>query len=122
MLHVLLTHGRDYLTDAEFQSRLEQHLVDYYRLLSKSLLVRHDRKFWQYHKRQLDARLHFSCGRLAQAMFAHVCRAALNPRDTIEKLLALGDRRRTERERPAPTESARLDANGRMVIRTAPDR
>jgi glycosyltransferase involved in cell wall biosynthesis len=124
LLHILFAHGRDYLTEEEFQFRLERHLSDYYRLLSKNLFVRRDKKFWNYHRTQIDARLRFSRLRLAQAMLAHFGRAALNPRDAIEKLVALGNRWRNLERRPVAAEApaGQFDADGRIAMRPAPDR
>jgi glycosyltransferase involved in cell wall biosynthesis len=87
-LHILLTHGRDYLTDAEYALRLDRHLTDYYEFLGKSLFFRRrDKRFWEYHMRQFE-RVGFSRSRLLQAMVTQAWRAALNPRYSVERLLA----------------------------------
>jgi glycosyltransferase involved in cell wall biosynthesis len=88
MLHILVTYGRDYLTDEEFQVRLDRHLREYYRFLSKSLLSRRDKRFWDYHQKQLtQAGVGFSRACLARATVAYLLDGALNPATTIKKLL-----------------------------------
>lgn len=88
MLHILLRHGPHYLTPQEFAICLTEHLSEYYRFLGKSLLLRREKGFWDYHKRQLiKSGLGFSRARLARAALATLCIATLNPKDTIQKLL-----------------------------------
>jgi len=97
-LHILLTHGRDYLTDAEYRIRLDRHLTDYYEFLGKSLFCRRDKRFWEYHMCQLD-RVGFSRSRLLKAIVTQMGRAGLNPKQSLEKLLA----RRNSHETDAPS-------------------
>src|SRR5207237_1215975 len=52
-LHVLATHGPEYLSREEIKARLQWHLSEYYRVLGKSLILVRDKKFWAYHKAQL---------------------------------------------------------------------
>lgn len=88
MLHILVTHGPDYLTGQELEACLNQHLAEYYEYLAKNLFLGRDEKFWRYHRRQLiEAGLGFSRIRLARATLANLCSAALCPKDTIKKLL-----------------------------------
>jgi len=94
MLHILLRHGKDCLTEEEFGPYLDRHLADYYRFLAKSVLLRRDLKFWEYHKRQLaELGFGFSRGRLALATLASCCSVALNPLAAVQKLV----KRRTTR-------------------------
>jgi glycosyltransferase involved in cell wall biosynthesis len=87
-LHILLTYGGDYLTREEFEACLERHLSEYYRFLGKSLLLGGQRQLWEYHKRQLaQSGIGFSRLRLAMGTMATLCDAALNPEDSIQKLL-----------------------------------
>jgi glycosyltransferase involved in cell wall biosynthesis len=88
MLRTLVAHGRDYLTSEEFTDRLNGHLDDYYRFLGKSLMLGRSRKFWDYHKGQLaENRVDFSQARLVKGLLATMCSAALNPMDTVQKIL-----------------------------------
>jgi glycosyltransferase involved in cell wall biosynthesis len=87
-LYALVTYGRDYLTTKEFDQCIKGHLFEYYRFLGKNLLFGRDSRFWQYHKRKLtEAGIGFSKLRLAGAFLGTLCEAALNPKDSIKKLL-----------------------------------
>ena len=83
VLRALLAHGRDYLTQEEFDRLLEQRILDYYQFLSASLLRGRDRAFWAYHKAQLDATTGFSWGRLAGVIIRS---AAQKPAAVLKKL------------------------------------
>jgi glycosyltransferase involved in cell wall biosynthesis len=88
-LHDLVAYGRDYLTQQEFESCLNRQLSAYYEFLARSLRRRRDQKFWNYHKNKLiESGAGFDRVRLAKAFLAKLVSAALNPKDTIEKLLA----------------------------------
>jgi hypothetical protein len=93
MLHALVTHGRDFLAREEFEVCLDRHMSKYYNFLAVSLIRgRRDKIFWNYHKRKLsEAGVGFSQARLAKAMLARICRAVLNPIETIEKLQSVKD-------------------------------
>jgi len=87
MLHLLLTYGAYYLTEEELESCLDRHLVGYYRFLGENLVLGRGREFWDYHKRELAAAgLHLRRLRLARSIIGMLCGAALNPKDTVEKL------------------------------------
>src|SRR2546426_3051530 len=91
-LHDLVTHGPDHLTREEFEICLDRKLSEYYEFLARSLVQGRDKKFWDYHKRKLnDAGVGFNRTRLARATLAMLCDAALNPKDTVERLLKRGD-------------------------------
>ena len=88
MLHILVTHGPHYLNREELEAYTDRYLSGYYRFLGKSLVLGRDKNFWEYHKRQLaELGVGFSRGRLVRATLANLCAAALNPKDTIRKLL-----------------------------------
>lgn len=88
MLQLLVTHAPDYLTREECETRLARHLLEYYRFLGKSLMLGRDKQFWDYHKGELTkADVGFSRARLAKGALATLCNAALNPKDTLERLL-----------------------------------
>jgi glycosyltransferase involved in cell wall biosynthesis len=101
MLRSFLKHGHDYLDPEEFQARYDRYLSDYYGVLGKSVLMGRDRKFWDYHRMQLDdIGLGFSRTRLVRAALAQACAAALNPRDAIAKILKRARRRVVGAQRP----------------------
>ena len=88
-LQNLVTHGPDYLTPKEFEACLNRTLSDYYEFLARNLGWCRDKKFWDYHRRKLtDAGVGFDRARLARAFLAKLVSSALNPKSTIEKLLA----------------------------------
>lgn len=86
-LQVLLMHGQDYLTREELGTLLDRHLSNYYRFLGKNLVMSRDKKFWEYHRKQLsDSGIGFSRGRLCKGMLAELFAALLNPGCTLERL------------------------------------
>jgi hypothetical protein len=86
-LHLLVTYGPEYLTHDELEVCLDRHLSEYYRFLGKSLMLGRDKRFWDYHKRQLtEMGVGFSWARLARGALATLWRAVLNPQNTIERL------------------------------------
>ncbi|MGA9134360.1 MAG: glycosyltransferase family 2 protein [Candidatus Sulfotelmatobacter sp.] len=87
-LHSLVTHGRDFLTDEEFEVCLRRCIREYYSFLAASLLRgRRDREFWRYHNRKLtEAGVGLSWGHLAAAILARIVRAGLNPYETVQRL------------------------------------
>lgn len=88
MLYILTRHGKDYLTPVELERRLGEHLCEYYAFLGKSLLVRRDGRFWEYHKRSLmRAGVGFSVPRLVRGLISTVCEAAVRPKYSVERLL-----------------------------------
>jgi len=88
MLQILMAHGGHYLEPDELQMCLDRHLALYYRFLGKSVLLGRNRKFWEWHKKSMASTgVYFSKGRVMLGLFAEVCDAALNPKQTIERLL-----------------------------------
>ena len=87
-LHNLVTHGREFLTEEEFEDCLRRRVSEYYNFLAVSLVRgRRDKKFWDYHKRKLtEAGVGFTRLHLVVAMLARSCEAVLNPYETIRKL------------------------------------
>ncbi len=85
LLHLLLTYGSTCLTAAELKERLEQHLSDYYQFLGKSLVLRRDKRFWNYHKgKMVAAGVGFDRSRVVVGLFAAVIKI-LNPRNASER-------------------------------------
>ncbi len=88
MLQLLVKHASDYLTPEECETCLARHLSEYYRFLGKSLILGRKKQFWDYHKRELTkSDVGFNRTRLAKGTLAVLCDAALNPKQTVEKLL-----------------------------------
>ncbi len=86
-LQILVKHGQDCLTNEELEERLNNHLTDYYRFLGKSLVLGRTKTI-DYHKRILtDAGVGFSWVRVYRGMLAALGNQALNPKETIEKLV-----------------------------------
>jgi hypothetical protein len=75
------------LTAEELSTRRNQELSDYYRFLSKSLFLRRDRGFWEYHKKKLiELGYGLSRARLARATLANLLAAALRPADALRRI------------------------------------
>jgi glycosyltransferase involved in cell wall biosynthesis len=89
-LHNLVTHGRDFLTNEEFNSCLRRDIGEYYNFLAVSWMRgQRDRKFWDYHRRKLgEAGIGLTFHRLVGAVLVRVCRALLNPWESIRRLRA----------------------------------
>jgi hypothetical protein len=86
-LQVLTTHGRDFLEEGEYAARVKRHLLEYYNFLAVSAIRgRRDPKLWNFHKRKLSETVGFSRARLAGAIAIRLCKAVLNPYETISKL------------------------------------
>jgi glycosyltransferase involved in cell wall biosynthesis len=87
-LYELLTHGPDFLSQEEFESRKDRVLDEYYNFLAVSLFFKHDSKFWQYHKKKLsEMGIGLNRSRLAWAVLRRLGSAVLNPMQTSKKLL-----------------------------------
>ena len=87
-LQHLVTHGPHFLTEKELHSCLRRSLDEYYRYLAGSFLRRRPTTFWDHHRKALaEAGVGLRRARLARAVVARLCSAALNPKDTIQTLL-----------------------------------
>jgi glycosyltransferase involved in cell wall biosynthesis len=89
VLQLLVGHGPEYLSAAELQLALEKHVAGYYRFLGTSWLRRRrDAAFWEYHKRKfVEAGVGFSSWRLGLGVLKGIGKAALQPAQTVRKLL-----------------------------------
>jgi glycosyltransferase involved in cell wall biosynthesis len=93
-LQLLLRYGRVFLTEAEYQQRLQRLLDNYYHFLAGSVLELRGRTFWDFHRRELEAMGYpLQRSRLARA----VGRALLHWPTAWRHL----SRARTQRARPA---------------------
>ena len=106
-LYDLVTYGRQYLSEDEFQRCLDKKVTAYYRFLAAHLVRAPDPKFWEYHKRKLiEARVGFDRLRLARAFCGKLLDAALNPKQAVEKLL---NRKRTEKPPVAALDASAME-------------
>jgi len=86
-LHTLVAHGPDYLTQEEFEARLNQHMTEYNKFLGKSLILGRDNRFWDYHKQKIrEAGVGFSRARVLRGALATLCGWAVSPKNAFEKL------------------------------------
>lgn len=87
LLQVLTTHASEYLTSEEYEARFARFLLEYHRVLARCLISGRDKQFWDYHKRELiRAGVGFSWARVAKGVFETLCDAAVNPKNSVEKL------------------------------------
>jgi glycosyltransferase involved in cell wall biosynthesis len=103
MLQLLVEHAPDYLTHEERDALLARHVKQYYRFLGKSLMLGRDEEFWKYHKSALSkAGIASNRIRLAKGALETLCLAALNPGDTVLRMLRSERLRRPGRRTPIP--------------------
>lgn len=80
----LVRYGPKYLTAEELQSRIRQHLKDYYDYLGEQVYARRGREFWNYHRTQLAALGHpMSARRLATAATSYALEF-VNPKSMVK--------------------------------------
>jgi glycosyltransferase involved in cell wall biosynthesis len=86
-LYTLVEHGREFLTKKEFDSCVDRLVTEYYNFLAVSLIRgRRDKRFWDYQKTKLAETVGFSRIRFVRAVIARLCKAVLNPYETMSKL------------------------------------
>jgi len=87
-LQELLSHGSQYLSDAEVKRRRSQLLGDYYRYLAARVFERHGQEFWDFHRsRLLEVGIPLSRARLTAEFGLYVLDLLLNPKSTIERIV-----------------------------------
>jgi glycosyltransferase involved in cell wall biosynthesis len=80
----LVKYGPKYLTAVELNSRIRQHLNDYYYYLGKQIYNRRGREFWNYHKNQLAGLGHpMKARRLARAATSYALEF-VNPKSMVK--------------------------------------
>jgi len=122
MLQLLVKHAPDYLTHEERDVLLSQQVKEYYKFLGKSLMLGRDEEFWNYHKAEMgNAGIAFNYTRLAAGVLETMCSAALNPGDTVLRMLRSKRLRRPGRRSPidpgkpdAPTVNGAQNVPGTM--------
>ena len=88
ILRLLVTCARDYLTAEEYDARIARHASEYYRFLGKNLFLARDKKFWDYHKRELvNSGVGFSRSRVVQGALQTIWSTAARPGDIAQKVL-----------------------------------
>lgn len=86
-LRILKTYGQNYLTATELETLIERQLTEYYQFLGKCIFQRRDRKFWDYHRKQLtELGFGFDRVRLFRSTFGNLLLAATDPKSSIDKL------------------------------------
>jgi glycosyltransferase involved in cell wall biosynthesis len=87
-LHELVTFGREFLTPQEWQACHRRLVAEYYNYLAVMVVQgNRDPKFWELHKRKLsESGVGFSRLRLLRSLVMRLCRAMLNPYETVGKL------------------------------------
>lgn len=87
--HLIVTkYGRTHLSSEEYAERLREAVVDYYRMLGKSVLKFRGNGFWAYHRKALaDLGFSLSWMKLAKAVFLVLFDLLLNPKNTLGKAL-----------------------------------
>ncbi len=91
----LMEYGGEWLSPKEIERRREEILETYYGFLASHVFRRSPGDFWDYHRKRLsDTGNPFSKARLARAVVAKLLNLLLNPKQSVEKLLARGGGRR----------------------------
>lgn len=97
VLRNLISYGPLFLTEQEQAERLRQALKEYYRSLAVGFFNGRGREFWRYHDQDLrDVGYRCFGARFAAALGLKLLDLALNPKQTVEKLLSRGARIRSE--------------------------
>jgi glycosyltransferase involved in cell wall biosynthesis len=89
-LNQLVTHGRYFLTPAEYTRCLNRSVSEYYWYLAGSFVRRRDGDFWHYHRNALQtAGVRFSRARLARTVVQRIGAAGLNLEEASQQLWGL---------------------------------
>ena len=92
MLICLTKYGPIYLSEEEYQSRLERVLEKYHRFLSRSVFELKGKEFWDFHRRELEK---LGCSISPFKMAKSLLLELLEPKETGARLVrALEGRRR----------------------------
>jgi glycosyltransferase involved in cell wall biosynthesis len=87
-LNDVANYGPFYLSPAEIAARTQEILDNYYEFLAISAVNFRNRGFWDYHKKRLsDAGHPLDRKRLSAAVFRKLADLALNPKETVERVL-----------------------------------
>jgi glycosyltransferase involved in cell wall biosynthesis len=83
----LVKYGPKYLSAEELESRIDEHLKQYYRYLGEQIYHRRDREFWNYHRHQLAAQGYpMSASRLGVAATSHALEF-VNPKTVVKGVM-----------------------------------
>ena len=84
----LINYGSYYLKPSELEARKRELLDEYYRFLAVSAVNFRERNFWQYHRTRLQEMGYpLSRLRLAKEVAKKAADLALNPKQTVERIL-----------------------------------
>ena len=101
---IFLRYGPVYLDEAEYATRREEVIQDYYRMLARHVLREADPEFWSYHNKLLDElALPFQPHRLARPLVHESVDALLHLKRTARAIVTSfrnADKRRMESNRP----------------------
>lgn len=87
-LAILLRYGAYYLTEEEYRRVLRYRIKRYYLFLGKSVLLRREKAFWEYHKKELQKIGYgLSVPRVIAACSTIALNNLLNPGDAIKGLI-----------------------------------
>jgi glycosyltransferase involved in cell wall biosynthesis len=84
----LIEYGPTYLETQEWEKRFRELLDEYYQFLAVAVMNRFPKRFWEQHEARLkEIGLKFQRGKLAKAVVAKLFDLALNPKQTVEKIV-----------------------------------
>jgi glycosyltransferase involved in cell wall biosynthesis len=85
--YTLVKYGRAYLSGEEFERRYSEKQRDYYAMLAVGAVELRGRKFWEFHRRMLDAAgAPLDQGRLVRAVASHVVRKLISPASLMRSI------------------------------------
>ena len=84
----LVKYGPSYLTEAELQRRIQEHLRGYYAYFGRQLLKMRESEYWSYHRAKLaELGYPMSAPRIVMAAISAAFDFLLNPKSTFEDAL-----------------------------------
>ena len=96
-LLMISKYGNQLLTPTEFETRYRAIRRDYYQVLGESIMLRAPDQFWQFHRKSLETiGFELSRGKLAWCLFLAGLDLVLNPKLTVERLLARRHHKKAE--------------------------
>jgi glycosyltransferase involved in cell wall biosynthesis len=115
MARILIAHGRDYLKQGEYDALFNHAMSQYYRFLGKSFMLGRDSAFWKYHKGVLtQSGPGFSRGRVLMGALEATLAFALNPANSVRKLLNRS--RKPDGLGPRGTERSEIVTGGSWTV------
>ena len=88
ILYELVKYGPKYLSNAELQRRIREHLGDYYNYLGHQIYEHRGQEFWEFHRRKLaDVGYPLSTLRLTVVAATYILDLLLNPKSMVERVV-----------------------------------